>query len=163
MPNRAQRRGNDPSIDKWLHVEDDNGDPYDIFLRDISAKDEADYITMTQGQFGGLCDLFLKGEMTLVGISGLIWSQRRKYEKKLTVADVMKTVSMATIETLEMHDPEDEGDVVSELPSDDPQRKLAEMRATANRQLDEHDPSEGLPGFDGPTGGSGPGSGPPTD
>lgn len=162
MPNRAQRRANDPTVDKWLHVEDDNGNPYDIFLRDITGKDEYDFLMATQSNMGGLCDMFLESKVTLVNVAGLIWSQRRRFEKKLTVMDVLRDVSMATLETMEMHDPEDEDDALADLPADDPQRKLAEMRAGTNARLDQGDPAEGLPGFAGGSGTSGPDSGPST-
>lgn len=163
MPNRAHRRANDPTLDKWLHVEDDHGDPYDIYLRDVSAKDEADFLMLTEGKMGGLCDLFLEQRMTLVGIAGLIWSQRRHFEKKLTLLEVMKTVSLATLDAMELHDPREEDDPLDGLPADDPQRRLAEMRAGANASMDEFDPSEGLPGFGESTVPSGHGSGPSTD
>lgn len=166
MPGRDEQfrdavRGNaqrlhDPGLGKWLHVEDREGNPYDIFMRDISGKDEFDFMQQMNGVPVGLCDIFLKGEVTLVCVAGLIWSQRRRYERKLTVHDVMKTVSMETVETMELHNPEEDAEVLSELAPDDPQRKLAEMRAVRA------DPAQGLPGFDGRTETSGPASEPAT-
>lgn len=108
MPNREARRNPALDMGKWLHVEDAEGRPFDIYLRDITGKDEYDFLQMTQGTAGGLCDLFLEGKVTLVGLAGLIWCARRKFEKKLTVMDVMKTVNMMTLETMELHDPEEE-------------------------------------------------------
>lgn len=110
MPNRADRRNPALDMGKWLHVEDAEGRPFDIYLRDITGKDEYDFLQMTQGSAGGLCDLFLEGKVTLVGLAGLIWCARRKFEKKLTVMDVLKTVNMMTLETMELHDPEEEDD-----------------------------------------------------
>ena len=99
------------------------------------------------------------GKVTLTGIAGLIWSQRRKFEKRLTVRDVMKLVSMATLETMELHDPEDEGETaIEDMTPDDPRRKLAEM-ARGRRS----DTEQGLPGFGEPTSSSGHDSGPSTD
>jgi hypothetical protein len=163
MPNRQQRRANDPTLDKWLEVTDDYENKFEIFLRDVSGKDEFDFQIQTQGHVGGLCDLFLKGEPSLVNVAGLIWSQRRKHEKKLTVMEVLRSVSMATIETMVMHDPEeDEEDALESLPADDPQRKLAEMRAAADQSVP-HESGEGLPGFGERSGRSGPSSEPSTD
>jgi hypothetical protein len=147
MPNRQSRRhGDKVALGRWLHVEDANGNPYDIYLKDISGKDEFDFMQMMAGTGmanpPGLCDIFLEGRTTLVGISGLIWAQRRRYEKKLTPLDVMKTVNMATIETMELHDPEDE-DEDEESPSDDWV-------------------AQGPPGFDGASGGPSPDSEPST-
>lgn len=158
MPNREQRRSNDPSIDKWIEVTDDYDRRFEIYLRDVSGKDEFDFQLQTQGQVGGLCDLFLKGEPSLVNVAGLIWSQRRKFEKKLTVMEVLRTVSMATVETIVMHDPnDDEEESMDSLPADDPNRQLAEMRARADESIG-HETGEGLPGFDGGSGPSGHGS-----
>lgn len=131
MPNRGQRRGSDPTLDKWLHVEDADGNPYDIHMRDISGKDEFDFLqAMTSVGMSnppGLTDLFLKGEVTLVGIAGLIWAVRRRFERKLNLLDVLKTVNMATIETMDLHDPaEDENEDGSG--SDDPDAQLAKIR-----------------------------------
>lgn len=162
MPNREQRRSGATDLGKWLHVEDAEGTPYDIYLRDITGRDEFDFMTMTQGQMGGLCDLFLEQKVTLVGVAGLIWCARRKFEKKLTVMDVLKMVNMETIESMELHDPEEEGDAALEsLPADDPNRKLAEMRAAADQSVG-HESGEGLPGFGGGSGPSGPDSEPST-
>jgi hypothetical protein len=110
MPNREQRRhGTDPKLEKWIHVEDAQGNPYDIYFKDISGKDEWDFAQQQTGDSKvGLCDIFLEGRMTLIGIAGLIWCARRRYEKKLTIQDVLRSVNMATIETMELHDPEDE-------------------------------------------------------
>lgn len=123
MPNREQRRAGVGS-DKRLRVADARGDTYEILMSDISAKDEFEFMQMTQGAAGGLCDLFLKGEITLVGIAGLIWSQRRKFEKRLTVMDVLDTVNMATIETLELDDGEDD--------DEEPERRPPVRSATPN-------------------------------
>lgn len=110
MPNReARRHGDRKALGRWLHIEDADGNPYDIYLKDISGKDEWDFMQMVDDRVG-LCDLFLSGKVTLVGIAGLIWTARRRYEKKLTVLDVVKTVNMACIETMELHDPDDEDD-----------------------------------------------------
>jgi hypothetical protein len=148
MPNRDQRRsGGLP--DKKLSVKDANGDLYEIYMSDISGKDEFEYLQLTQGIAGGLCDLFFKGEPSLVGIAGLIWAKRRKYEKKLTPQDVLETVNMASIETLELDDGTDD----DEQPSDDPMRKLEEIR-----QLDPPGPTS----FDGASGPSSPNSVPST-
>jgi len=155
MPNREQRRhGTDPQLGKWLHVEDNDGNPYDIFMRDISGKDEFDFMQQMNGVPVGLCDIFLKGEPSLICVAGLIWSQRRKYERKLTVMDVLKTVSMESIESMDLHDPEEEAEAEATLAADDPHRGVIEAQVV--------DPSEGLPGFDGRTGGSGPVSEPAT-
>jgi hypothetical protein len=137
-----------------------NGDPYDIYLRDISGKDEHDYMVATNGNMGGLCDLFLEQRVTLVNVAGLIWCVRRKFEKKLTPLDVLRDVSMATLETMEMHDPEDDEDVLESLPADDPTRKLAELRAG---KLQDAPVSEGMPGFGAGTPPHGPDSAPSTD
>jgi hypothetical protein len=144
MPNRQQRRANDPTLDKWLHVVDMDDNPFEIYMRDISGKDEYDFLLATQGQMGGLCDMFLEQKVTLVNIAGLIWVVRRKYEKKLTVMDVLRTVSMATLETMDMHDPDDDEEALESLPADDPNRKLAQIR---KGQVAQADASEGMPGF----------------
>lgn len=159
MPSREQRRhGTDPSLEKWLHVEDKDGTPFDIFLRDISGKDEWDYLQMmaSTGMTNppGLCDIFLEGKVTLTNIAGLIWSQRRKHERKLTVMDVLKTVNMTTIETMELHDPAEEEDALESLPQDDPQRQLAEI---AKRK------AEDAEGFGDGSGVTAPVSGPSTE
>lgn len=155
MPNRDTRRhGTDPQLGKWLYVEDSNGHGYEIFMRDISAKDEYDFFQMMGGSGVGLTDLFLKGEVSLVGITGLIWSQRRKTDKKLTVVDVMRTVNMACVETMELHDPDDPDE--ADRDSSEPEARLAQMeRAQAASR-------EGLPGFGEPSGANGPGSVPAT-
>jgi hypothetical protein len=130
MPNREQRKSRNPALDKWLYVEDNDGNGYRISMRDISGKDEYEFSQMIQGNVG-LCDLFFEGKPSLVNISGLIWAYRRKNgESKLTVAEVMKTVNLATIETLELHDPAEEDD---EPESDDAQAKLAKIREEKSR------------------------------
>jgi hypothetical protein len=133
MPNRAERRhGQDPNLGKWLEVTDAEGNPFHIHLRDISGKDEFDYFQMMASTGvanpPGLCDIFLEGKVTLTNIAGLIWAYRRKNgERKLSIADVLKTVNMMTLEDMELHDPDEEG--LDALPADDPNRQLAELRA----------------------------------
>lgn len=122
MPNREQRRSG-AVPEKRVRVEDADGNLYEIFMSDISGRDEFDFMQLTNGIAGGLCDMFLEGKVTLVGIAGLIWAKRRKYEKKLTVQDVMETVSMASIETIELDDGKD-----SEASDDDPVKRLEEAR-----------------------------------
>lgn len=132
MPNRDQRRSKDPALDKWLSVEDADGNVYEIHMRDISARDEHEYLAMTNGTVGGLCDLFFEAKVSLTNIAGLIWAYRRKNgEKKLALQDVEKTVNMATIETLELHDPADEDE---DPAPDDPQAKLAKIRAEKGQE-----------------------------
>lgn len=126
MPSRDDRRAmQKEKKEKTLKVEDSEGNLFEIRMSDISARDEFEYIQVTEGKVGGLCDIFLENKVTLTGIAGLIWAYRRKWEKKLNFGDVLKTINMSTIETLELDDGEDE------LPSDDPQRKLEEI-ASAN-------------------------------
>lgn len=159
MPNREQRRhGTDATLGKWLEVIDSDGTPFNIHLRDISGKDEFDYFQMMASTGvanpPGLCDIFLEGKVTLTNIAGLVWAHRRKNgERKLTIADVLKTINMMTLETMELHDPDEEG--LEALPDDDPDRQLAEMRA---RQA----LTGGEPGFDGGSPRSSPGSVPVT-
>lgn len=153
MPNRDTRRhGTAPSLGKWVYIEDANGLPYEIFMRDISGKDEYDFFQMMGGTGVGLTDIFLEGKVTLVGIAGLIWSQRRKQEKKLAIVDVLRTVNMACIETMELHDPDDPDE--AERDSSEPEHRLAELERERAR--------EGLPGFGEPIGANGPGSVPAT-
>ncbi len=105
---------NGKNLGKRIHVVDSGGNPYDIYLNDISGKDEADFLQQIQSmgiQGVGLCDLFFKGEPSLVTIAGMVWSQRRRWEKKLLLSDVLKTINMGCIESLELHDPDDEDEV----------------------------------------------------
>lgn len=148
MPNRdTRRRGKDPTLDRWLKVTDNDDNTYQIYFKDVSGKDEWDFLMQTQHNAGGLCDMFLEGKVTLIGIAGLIWSQRRKFEKKLTLQEVLKTVSMATIETLEMFDPDE-----------------AEEAEEARTQTETVDMQSGqaLPGFGGNSDRSSPDSAPST-
>lgn len=113
MPNREQRRSGNAQLGKRIHVVDAAGNPFDIYLSDISGKDEADFLQQMQSmgvQGIGLCDLFFKGEPSLVGIAGLVWAQRRRWEKKLLLSDVLTSINMACIESLELHDPDEEDD-----------------------------------------------------
>jgi hypothetical protein len=152
MPSREQRRHN-PDLGKWLHIEDADGNPYDIYLRDISGKDEYEFTQMMPNA-GGLCDLFFEGRVSLVNIAGLIWAFRRKNgERNLKIPDVLKTVNLMSIETMELHDPDDEDDDASPAP-DDPHAKLAKIEAER---------AAGLAGFGGGSDPSDPGSGPSTE
>jgi hypothetical protein len=146
-----------------LEVTDSDNTPFHIYLRDISGKDEFDYFQMMASTGvanpPGLCDIFLEGKVTLTNIAGLIWAHRRKNgERKLTIADVLKTVNFMTLENMELHDPEEEG--LDALPEDDPQRQLAEMRA--NEQAVKEAVKGGEAGFDGGSPRSSPGSEPAT-
>lgn len=159
MPNREQRRhSTDPNLGKWLEITDADGNQFHIYLRDISGKDEFDYYQMMASTGvatpPGLCDIFLEGKVTLTNIAGLIWAYRRKNgERKLTIAEVLATVNMMTLETMELHDPAEDG--ADGLPSDDPDRQIAEMRASQSVE-------EGETGFGGGSPRSSPGSEPAT-